>query len=252
MALAPSGANTFSPENIKLLIAFNPGLRRHLLDGLGLCFIACLPQSSHVQPSQHPPALPGSAASHAALTTSSSHGICKALPLLNSGFADSMETLTTKADLVVAAEEAVHQIGQDLMGVIQTALEAAAEDQVSPKIQLHDCITDTSRISSCLPLLDNNWCLWCGSSPYNPHILARANCLPRPSGSGSCLCTSKESTAAVLRQDNFLRRCRIVFSACKSLNVTLSQIDDYAYTMSGIQHSLILTRVFHLAGATAC
>lgn len=138
MALAPSGANTISPEDIKLLMAFNPGLRRHLLDGLGLCFIACLPQSSRVQPSQQPPALPGSAASRAALTTSSGPNKTMLPMPPASGSAESLPRLATKADLVAAAEQAVQQIGHDLTGVIQTALEAAAKDQVSPNILLYD------------------------------------------------------------------------------------------------------------------
>lgn len=153
LALAPSGADTLSPQIIKLLLAFNPGLRRHLLDGLGLCYIACLPQSSHVQPSQQPPALQGSAASCAALTTSSGHN--KSLPLMPpaSGPGASLQGLATKAHLVAAAEEAVQQIGQDLTRVIRIALEGAAKDQVS---LLLDCIIHRPRTGSCLSLLKNS------------------------------------------------------------------------------------------------
>ena len=124
-----------SPQDVKLRLAFSPDLRQHLLDGLSLCFIACLPQSSPAQAPEHPAPLQAKAASHAALSTQTSNGNRTAAlpisPAVAGPAALKGPGSATKAEIVASVEKAVQQIEEDLRGVMSRAQESAAKDKVS-------------------------------------------------------------------------------------------------------------------------
>ncbi|KAK9833665.1 hypothetical protein WJX74_002204 [Apatococcus lobatus] len=131
MALAPSGAAGLSPQDIKLLLAHKPHLRQHLLDGLGLCYIACLPQSNLVQTSQPSASSQGQHTLPAALTTNIGSNNCVAeIPVSAAlGSGNPPSPWHAKAKLVTGAEEAVQQIGEELENVIRVALESVTKNK---------------------------------------------------------------------------------------------------------------------------
>ena len=133
MAIAPSGAARLSSQNIKLLLAHKSNLRQHLLDGLGLCYIACLPQSTLAHTSQLSAPSQGQTTLPAALTTNSgSNNHVAGMPMsptLGLGNPHPQGS-AAKAALVADAEEAVQQIEEELEEVIRVALESAPKDKV--------------------------------------------------------------------------------------------------------------------------
>ncbi len=124
----PAGQMSFSSQTIKLAVAFSPRLRTHLLEGLGLCFIACLPSSQSGNVGTRPASLPGIHLSTSTQIISAKEGrpSKRGLPDAESG-----DEAGGTAAATAAAEGSAQQILQDLRDMLRAALSDVPQDLVS-------------------------------------------------------------------------------------------------------------------------
>ena len=129
LPLLPSGEAAGAPmsaQAVKLAIAFNPRLRQHLLDGLGLCFVACLPSNQHTQAGETSRPLPGGDANPSA-------GVTRAIGHVpsNTGPAQPAEDAGLRAAALAATESSAQQILGDLQDMLRTGLQNVQHYTVS-------------------------------------------------------------------------------------------------------------------------